>query len=659
MRTQKLAIVIAILSGILQGIGQEVISNIDSVKTELEQAPEDTTKVLLLQKLAGHYNVVHLDSAKAFAEQGIQLSEALNFPKGKWINLNTLGNYYERKSSYDEALSSYKEALEVIKSLNSTKGFAVVLNNIATIHIRRGSYEVALTFLFDALKAEEKLGNRNGIAQAYNNIGVVYYYLQNFDKTTQYLTQALEIQEELGNYAGLQNGYNNVGAIFDYQQKYDEAIASYNKAYDISLRLGDKKEQASNLSNIGLAYSKKKDFTTSERYFLRSIELRDSIKDYNGIANTYVNYGESLRLQKQFKRAESYLKEALRLSQKHKIKLATREAYSSLAELAKDRNDLKLANTYLYKYIAVKDSILNEENAKIIAETEAKYESEKKEKEIMKQRAQLAEKELEVKRKNMMIFGGFGLAVIFGLFGYLLFNQQKLKNRQLRKENELKTALARIETQNRLQEQRLRISRDLHDNIGAQLTFIISSIDSLRYGFKDMSEPLSQRLSGIGAFAGDTIYELRDTIWAMNKNSISFEDLQTRITNFIEKARSASQQTAFEFSIASEISAEYMFTSVEGMNIYRIIQEAVNNALKYADAAKIFVKIKTMEDDFLILIKDDGKGFNSSEVTQGNGLNNMKKRAIDLKGKLAVKSKRDLGTTVALQFPRKMNSNQN
>ena len=72
----------------------------------------------------------------------------------------------------------------------------------------------------------------------------------------------------------------------------------------------------------------------------------------------------------------------------------------------------------------------------------------------------------------------------------MFYNQQKLKNRQLQKENELKDALIKIETQNRLQEQRLRISRDLHDNIGAQLTFIISSIDYLKYGFEIKNEKL-------------------------------------------------------------------------------------------------------------------------------------------------------------------------
>ncbi len=630
---------------------QETLKNPDSSLAALKEAPEDTSKVMLYQRIAGHYNIVHLDSAKAFAEKGIQLADEINFSFGKLMNLNVLGNYYERKTDYENAMLYYNEALDIAKATNSTKGFAVILNNIATVHIRKGDYQIALPLLFDALKAEEKLGNENGIAQAYNNIGVVYYYMQDFDKTTDYLTRALEIQEQLGNFSGLQNGYNNVGAIFDYQKKYDEAIRSYTKAYDISLELGDKKQQASNLSNIALSYSKKGDYKNAETYFTRSLQQREEVKDYNGLASTYANFGESLRAQNQFQKAQMYLKKGLEIAEKNNIKLSAREIYHSLSKLEKQKNDHEKANEYLYKYIAVKDSILNEKNAQIITETEAKYQTEKKEKEILKQKAQLIEKELEVKRKNTMFFGSLGLALILGLIGYLFYNQQKLKNRQLQKESELKEALARIETQNRLQEQRLRISRDLHDNIGAQLTFIISSIDNLKYGFTEISDKLSNKLSNISGFTSQTINELRDTIWAMNKSNISVEDLKSRITNFIEKAKQASENANFEFYIAPEISEEYTFTSVEGMNIYRIIQEAVNNSLKYAEATLISVHISEENNQFKIEIRDNGKGFDAAKAEQGNGLNNIQKRTRDVGGTIDISSDPAKGTSVVLNIP--------
>ena len=161
---------------------------------------------------------------------------------------------------------------------------------------------------------------------------------------------------------------------------------------------------------------------------------------------------------------------------------------------------------------------------------------------------------------------------------------------------------------------------------------------------------MASKLSRISAFAGDTIYELRDTIWAMNKNSISFEDLQSRISNFIEKANTTNDLVEFTFHISESVSGSTVFTSVQGMNLYRIIQEAVNNALKYAAAAHIAVHIEKASDAYQIRIEDDGIGFDTNGETEGNGLKNMQKRARDIGAELEIDSEAGRGTVVKLQF---------
>jgi len=632
---------------------QETLTNIDSIKQVLKTAPPDTSKAILYQKVGGHYNVVHLDSARAYLEAGLALSNQLDYNKGRWVNLNTLGNYFERKTQLDSAMYHYDEALKIVEATNSTKGYAVVLNNIATIHIRKGDYQEALTQMFAALEAEELLENRNGIAQAYNNIGVVYYYLQDFEKTTDYLTRALVIQEELGNTDGLINGYNNVGAIHDYLKEYDQAIGSYQKGLEISRSINDRKKEAIQLVNIGLAHSKKGNYARAEDFLAQSLEIRYDIEDYNGMASAYNAYAENSLAQGKMEVARDYFERSLEISEVHHLKLLARESYRGLASLNQQTGDYKTANDYLNKLMVVKDSILDENSAKIIAEVEAKYETEKKEKEIQQQRAQLAEQELKVKEKNIQIYGSLSLAFVLGLLGYLLYNQQRLKNRQMQKESELRSALAKIETQNKLQEQRLRISRDLHDNIGSQLTFIISSIDNLKFGFSDMGDKLAERLSTISSFTSQTIYELRDTIWAMNKQQIDLEDLQVRISNFIEKASAASQGAKFDFTIDKSLEAGRAFSSVVGMNIYRVIQEAVNNAIKYAQANEISVLLSEVDSRLQITISDNGKGFDLENVEMGNGLNNMKKRARDIGGELKILTDQQQGTQIVLSVPDK------
>jgi signal transduction histidine kinase len=196
----------------------------------------------------------------------------------------------------------------------------------------------------------------------------------------------------------------------------------------------------------------------------------------------------------------------------------------------------------------------------------------------------------------------------------------------------------------------LTISRDLHDNIGAQLTFIISSIENLQYGFQIKNEKLKSKLIGISEFTKETIYELRDTIWAMNKNEISLEDLQVRISNFMDKANSVSTRTTFEVNIDPNMPKALQFTSVKGMNIYRITQEAINNAMKYADAEKISVDVKQINDTIGFSIIDNGRGFDKTAVVLGNGLNNMKKRAQDIGAELILNSEVNKGTSILLKI---------
>ena len=189
----------------------------------------------------------------------------------------------------------------------------------------------------------------------------------------------------------------------------------------------------------------------------------------------------------------------------------------------------------------------------------------------------------------------------------------------------------------------------MHDNIGAQLTFIISTLDTIKYGFKLQNEKLGEKIQSVSNFTSNTIFELRDTIWAMNKTQITFEDLNARITNFIEKAKESTEKTNFNFEISEGLIDKYNFTSIEGMNMYRIIQESVHNALKYAEAKNITVIIKEKDETITISVEDDGKGFDLKNAPLGNGLNNIRKRAREIKGDIAIKSSPQKGTKIILE----------
>ncbi len=142
--------------------------------------------------------------------------------------------------------------------------------------------------------------------------------------------------------------------------------------------------------------------------------------------------------------------------------------------------------------------------------------------------------------------------------------------------------------------------------------------------------------------------ELRDTIWAMNSTQIKFDDLRARIFNFLEKARETGNELNTSFGIDEPLK-ELELTATAGINIYRTIQEAVNNAVKHSGACNISIGIKNTQSGTIeITVFDDGKGFDHNEVKNGNGLHNMAKRMEDIGAKFSLETENSKGTKISL-----------
>ncbi|MCB0382513.1 MAG: sensor histidine kinase [Psychroserpens sp.] len=558
---------------------------------------------------------------------------------------NNLGIVYRDLGDFDKAMQLSSEALTTTDSLLKASAY----NNIGVVNRNLAKYDEALKNYLNALDIYQAKGLKSEMATTYNSIGLVYSYNGINDKAIDYHLKAKAIFENLDNKKGISEVYNNIAIIYANDGDLEKALDYFKYSLEIEEDLDDKKGMAESVNNVGAVYYYLNEIDSALVYFRTSLAIEKSIGDMAGISASYNNLANVLIETKRLNGVKTYIDSAMHFATNSKIAVDIESALDNYSKYYEAKNDTKTALNYFKELVVFRDSLLNIKTNEKIAELEIEYQTEKKEKEILSQRADLAEQELELNEKNTQLLGLVVLAVILSLLGYLFYNQQRLKNRQLKKENELKDALLKIETQNRLQEQRLRISRDLHDNIGAQLTFIISSLDNLKYGFK-LPETLSDKLKTISDFTTTTIYELRDTIWAMNKNEISLEDLQSRISNFIDKANLTSHQVQFNFNSNTADVEHFKLSSVQGMNVYRIIQEAINNALKYADANTISVNFNYHDNQLNVSVVDDGKGFDLEQTALGNGINNMKKRALEINGEISVESNEKQGTIIKLKI---------
>lgn len=507
------------------------------------------------------------------------------------------------------------------------------------------------------LKATEFFKLQNDYSNYYRGrykIGICYYYVNRRADTKAVMLEVLEnkqyITEELATSA-----LANVGAVnieFGMQQKdnalFQDAIQRFNKAISINRKNNYYTKLASNYSLLAESYNQLKNKQKAIQLLDSAIYFAKKDKNVGQEGFALIKKGNLLTNNKEYSEARKMFDEAIKTYQNADDNPSLLYAYLEKKRMLMQIEDYEAASKLSDSIYGLSIANYNKRFADGISEMETKYKTAEKEREILEQRADIAEKELLLQKRQYQIYGVLGLALLFCLLGYLFYNQQKLKNRQLVKENKLKVALKEIETQNKLQEQRLRISRDLHDNIGAQLSFIISSIDNLKYASKDASDEFKDKLGYISEFTSATIDQLRDTIWAMNKDEISITDLQSRTLAFIEKAKVAKQDVKFKFD--NEVESTIQFTAIEGMHLFRVIQEAINNSLKYANADLITITFEEITNQLVFTITDNGVGFEKETVQLGNGLRNMQKRMDEINADIDINSKLSEGTEIVVKY---------
>jgi signal transduction histidine kinase len=589
--------------------------------------------------LADEYSNNDLKQAMVYAKKALQKAVLVKNDTFMAVSYNTIANIFQYKTVLDSALYFHKKALQIRQKNKDFIGIADSYNNIGIVFDTKAQFPQALTNYFKALHYYELNKDLEKQAMVNTNIGIVYKAQKEYKKALVYYQNAYNLYRKAQNEIGITISSGNLGSILINFKKYQESLQYSEMAKNGYRKLGYDRYVAYPVFNIAVVYDSLHQYKKANLNYLEAIALFQKYDNSFEIADAAIAYGNCLIKQKKFQESIGFSLKGIDFAKKTQANLLQIKGYKNLAQANASIGRYKEAFQYATLYSIGNDSLFANEKTKVVFELETKYQTEKKEK-------LLAQQEAEAKEKNTIIIGVSILAFLLALIGFLIYRQQKQKIAQQTQEYKLKKAISKIETQNKLQEQRLSISRDLHDNIGAQLTFIISSVDNIKYAFDITNEKLDNKLSNISSFAKETIIELRDTIWAMNSNEIAFEDLEIRINNYIEKAKEAKDQISF--SVAFDlILKNQKLTSVQGMNIYRTIQEAVNNAIKYANANVISINAKKVENQLIISIQDNGLGFDQVTVEKGNGLLNMQKRIEEIGGEFHLSSSNE-GTQIQI-----------
>ncbi len=600
---------------------------IDSLLQVLKPAKEDTGKANTLNALSKEFWLTSdYDKAKKYADDALQLSEKINYEKGQayaYLNIATTLWY---QGDFPIALENITVALKISEKINDKKGIAGGYFEIGNIYSSKGNYPDALKNYYTSLKILEETGDKLGIAGCYINIGIIYYMQRNFPDALKKYLSALKIQEEIKDKFGITIAYNNIGEIYWSQGNYPEALKNYFAVLKIQEEIGYKHGASASYNNIGDIYYEQGNYPDALKNLFVSLKIREEIKNKADIRRSYVNIGLTyIKLQK-IPEAKKYLNDALALSEEIGNKDDFMESYGSLAKLDSAVGNSKQALEHYKLYSLYKDSLLNETSSKQLNEMNSKYESEKKDNEIalLTKDKQIQKAEIGKQKflKNAFI-GGLALALILAFFAY-----RSYRTRQLLK----------------LQTLRNKIASDLHDEVGSTLSSIRIFSELARQQSKEVQPMLDQ----IGESSRNMLESMADIVWTINPENDNFEKIILRMRSFAYELLGA-KKIDFKFEADDAVNKMNLPMDVR-KNLYMIFKEATNNMAKYAEADRASFYLKETNNNLSLLIRDNGKGFDMNQPTQGNGLKNMKKRAEEMDAELLIESIPGSGTTIQLIF---------
>lgn len=612
---------------------------IDSLKQELSKELPKKEALSLLANLIEQYNSISIDSSLKYGEKAIQLAHGSEGTDELSRIYVSVGGAYFRKGSPEKSKALFLKALAIRKKLNDTLGIALVKGNLMSYYGQFRKIDSAMYYGLSALKIFEKKGKLRRVAMTKSNIGALYQLKYDYDKALEYYLSALPYSKKINFHNFTASIYLNTSNLYDYKGNAAKARENNILAIEYAKKVknyGTISKAYSNLSNLDFRENKLKNAIKNGELALEYAKKYNATKT---IANAKYGLAKNYFRMKSFSKAKKYYEEVKPYYEQANDNTRVASINQHLMLISAMKKDYE--EMFAFKSItdSLNDTILIETSKKNAAELETKYETEKKEKELLITKAQKTEAELKLSNQKFLSYGLLAGILIIGLIGVLIFQRNKRKHAiaiAAQREQNLQSIIFAEE------KERTRIARELHDGIVQQIGATIlksrSIFDKLGISDKSASQELLNDLENSSA-------ELRTISHQMMPRALEEAGLITALHDLFMNSL---QPVNIAYNFEHKDIDDRLPKNVE-ITLYRITQELVNNIIKHSKASEVSVQLFKLNDTIMYMIEDNGTGFTSSK-SKGIGLKNIESRIDLIKGIVNFNSE-STGTLTTIKIP--------
>jgi len=559
-------------------------ATIDDFTSIITQNIGDTTHVSALNSLFWLERKSNPERAIKYLDRAIKLAKKLNYKKGIAVSYRYYGNYYNSRGDYDQALVVLNKSKVIFTEIGYKKGIILCLNGLGNTSMNQGNSDGALAYYLKTAELNKEMNNLRGVAKAQHNIGNVHYRIGQYEKALEYFELSLKLKETIADSSGMVITLNAISVVYTTEENYSESLKVQLSTLEIAYRVSDLHEIANLLNNIGVQYFYLEKLDSTRYYYLKALNIYNELDEKQEIAGTYSNLGGLECLLENGRQASYYFDSSLIIAREIGDHFFIAKSYEGLAESNRLLGNHEVAYDWFVKFHFLTDSLTGERVKENINELQLKYESGKKDLQIV----ELENGEAEAiavadKRKHFLILGGIVVIALVILF--ILYSGRRRAREKLRITE--------------LEQKALRAQMNPH--------FIFNSLNSIQRLYIEGKEDLAND------YMADFSNLLRRILEnsSMDRVSLKEELSSTSLYLDLEKMRT---DNVFDYQIVVDPTIDQLNSFVPPL----ILQPFVENSIWHGIVPKgeqglITIQIKKSgESDLECILADNGIGIAES-----------------------------------------------
>ena len=572
-----------------------------------------------------------IDSAKYYSIVANRIAGSLRDTAGLIRSHLALGwaMIYDH-SDYNGSALNFMIAYEIAKKYGSSHLIKEALIRLVKINYLKQDLVNAYRFNKELADLCRETGDERGIINTYYMLASLYAEMDLSDRQYELAMKCLDLVKPGSDTQTRYTAQNTAAYAYYKKGNYDSAI--YYSRLNLPLARSINK-YPSCYTYIAKAYLEKNQLDSARHYLEKILHHAEANRGYVDIF-LYLDLGKVAFRDKNFTQSLNYLRLAEKNIEKPTVAIQS-EIYKSLYDYYDAQGDVRMASHYLNLYSIKVDSIRNVQNSFKVNIAAIEYETEK-----LYARLQLLTKDKELqealfdkrRQQESMIIASIVIGVFILFLGFMRYRRQK-------------DHVAKQELMN----ERLRISRELHDEVGSTLSGIAMYTHLASSQVKNEQDKEAQHsLNIMQTSASEMVTKLSDIVWLINPEEDTISELFDRLEEYARYMATAKNMRV-QIDLPAGLS-NYHVPMEARRNIYLFCKESINNAVKYSNGTVIRLQVTSSIDRIRFSVSDDGIGFDEITVRRGNGLTNMRKRAEEIGATIHIESTPNQGAHIALQY---------